>query len=189
MKKVIVGLGNPGKAYVRSRHNLGFMALDALAQGHDSANWTTETKFEADVTSFHLDGEKILLVKPQTFMNDSGRSVQKILAYHKLSADDLIVVYDDIDLAFGKMRIALDGGAGGHNGVQSIISSLGTNSFTRLKLGVRTAKRDRVAADRFVLESFGLLERPRIKKWLGSITQAISCLISEEAQTCMNRFH
>ncbi len=187
--KVIVGLGNPGKAYARSRHNLGFMSLDAFAQAQHAPEWKTDASLEAETTSVHFDGNKIMLAKPQTYMNESGRSVQKILVYYKLSPADLIVVYDDIDLAFCKMRIAMEGGAGGHNGVQSVIQSIGTKEFTRLKLGVRTGKRDRVAADKFVLEPFGLLERGRIKKWLPRIAEAIACLISEDAQTCMNRFH
>lgn len=134
MVKMIVGLGNPGKEYHETKHNIGFMVLDEWAKReHLSFN---KSKHEALFTELFVNGEKIILVKPQTFMNLSGRSVKPLMDYFKLSVEDLVVIYDDMDIPIGKVRLRQKGSAGGHNGIKSLIGALGTQTFNRVKVGI-----------------------------------------------------
>lgn len=188
---LIVALGNPGKKYEWTRHNLGWLAADAFVssalgsvQPSDSA-WKKHHK--ADVLEFKTNGFSI--IKPQTFMNESGAAVRAYLDFYQLDSSDIIVVHDDIDLEFGKMRIVKDSGAGGHNGVASLIDRLGTQDFIRLKLGVSNSKRARIPADKFVLQPFSFFEKIKVKRWLAEITEAIDCLLNKEVQECQNKFH
>ncbi|MEY8445827.1 aminoacyl-tRNA hydrolase [Enterococcus ratti] len=132
--KMIVGLGNPGTKYASTKHNIGFMVVDHIAKKHQVV--FKKNSFEAEVAEFFYEGEKILLVKPQTFMNESGRAVVPLMTYFGIYQEELIVVYDDLDLAIGKVRLRQKGSAGGHNGIKSIISHLNTNVFNRLKVGI-----------------------------------------------------
>ncbi|MBI4122058.1 MAG: aminoacyl-tRNA hydrolase [Parcubacteria group bacterium] len=182
--KLVVGLGNPGKDYAWTRHNLGFILLDSLTDG-----WEKHHKANALVHKIEMNGQAVMLAKPQTFMNSSGDAVASLLQFYKLSPTDLIVVHDDLDLPFGTLRITVDASAGGHNGIKSIISRLGTESFTRLRLGIKTDRKNHVPADAFVLERFGFFEKQKVKRLLGNYHEALSCLLSHDAQTCMNRFN
>lgn len=132
--KMIVGLGNPGKKYSATKHNVGFMAVDLLAEKNQTS--FKKNPFEAEVAEFFLGGEKVLLVKPQTFMNESGRAVGPLMTYYGLTLEDVLVIYDDLDLALGKIRLRQKGSAGGHNGMKSLISHLGSNVFARIKIGI-----------------------------------------------------
>ena len=132
---LIVGLGNYPKEYELTRHNIGFMAIDNFAQKY-SADFKTETKFKADVASVNFDGDKVLLVKPLTFMNLSGEAVQKVAAFYKIEVKNILVVFDDISLDLGKFRFRSNGSDGGHNGIKSIIGMLASDKFPRLKLGI-----------------------------------------------------
>ena len=132
--KVIVGLGNPGKKYENTRHNIGFAAIDYIAE-KEGININTG-KHKALVGSGYIDGVKVLLVKPQTFMNLSGESLRLIMDFYKLEPEDFLVIFDDIDLDVGRIRIRRKGSAGGHNGIKSIISHLGSMEFPRIKIGV-----------------------------------------------------
>ena len=129
--KVIVGLGNPGKEYENTRHNAGFIVVDNYL---GNVSWKEEHK--ALISESRINGEKVLFVKPLTFMNNSGDSIKEILSYYKLSSDDLLVIQDDIALSLGKWRIKYESSDGGHNGIKSIINNLGTNKFWRLKIGL-----------------------------------------------------
>lgn len=151
--KLIVGLGNPGSKYKNTRHNAGFLALDYLVDGQD-ANWSE--KFEAEFTELGLNEEKVLLAKPQTFMNLSGKSVAAIVNFYKLTpATDLIVIHDDKDLPFGSIKAAKDSSAAGHNGVKDIIDALGTQDFSRIRIGIETRESDSpIPTDVFVLQPF-----------------------------------
>uniref|UniRef100_UPI004057A44E aminoacyl-tRNA hydrolase n=1 Tax=Agathobacter sp. TaxID=2021311 RepID=UPI004057A44E len=132
---IIAGLGNPGKKYENTRHNVGFMAIDALAERYGIS--VTEKKHKALCGTGMIEGIKVLLVKPQTFMNLSGESIGEILSFYKLDAEeDLLVIFDDISLAPGNIRIRKKGSAGGHNGIKSIIAHTGTQGFMRIKVGV-----------------------------------------------------
>jgi PTH1 family peptidyl-tRNA hydrolase len=135
MTKMIVGLGNPGEKYEHTKHNVGFDVLDILAR-RQGLKFTREKDFTADVASFFVNGEKILLVKPMTFMNESGKTVGPMMAYYGLLEDDIIVIYDDLDMAAAKLRLRVKGSAGGHNGIKSIIAHIGTQNFKRVKIGI-----------------------------------------------------
>lgn len=134
MMKMIVGLGNPGSKYTNTKHNIGFMALDEYAKQQNLA--FNKSKFEAVYTEAFIGTEKILLVKPQTFMNDSGRAVRPLMDYFNVALEDLVVVYDDLDLPLGKIRLRQKGSAGGHNGIKSLIQHLGTSNFNRIRIGI-----------------------------------------------------
>ncbi|MEN2375803.1 aminoacyl-tRNA hydrolase [Lactiplantibacillus plantarum] len=132
--KMIVGLGNIGRQYAQTRHNVGFMIVDELAS---KLNVTFQTsKFEAQVATAFQDGKKILLVKPATYMNDSGRAVGPLMSYYNVDPADLLVIHDDLDLPLGKVRLKQKGSAGGHNGIKSIISHVGDQHFKRVKVGI-----------------------------------------------------
>lgn len=132
--KLIVGLGNPGAKYRETKHNIGFIAMDEMAHRHGMA--FNKSKFEAVYAEGFIGTEKVLLVKPQTFMNESGRSVRPLMDYYGVDEEDLVVVYDDLDLPVGKIRLRQKGSAGGHNGIKSIIQHLGTKEFNRIRIGV-----------------------------------------------------
>jgi PTH1 family peptidyl-tRNA hydrolase len=147
--KVVVGLGNPGREYARTRHNIGFMTLDRLRQA--LTNPTERNRFKSQIVEGSYGGEKVVLVAPQTYMNLSGHAVREVRSWYHLPIEDLIVVYDDMDLPFGTLRMRESGSAGGHNGMQSIIEQLGTNEVTRLRVGIG---RSRSGAVSHVLSRF-----------------------------------
>ncbi|MFS7261207.1 aminoacyl-tRNA hydrolase [Carnobacterium divergens] len=132
--KMIVGLGNPGAKYTGTKHNIGFITMDELA--FQEGLTFNKSKFEAVYAEAFIGTEKVILVKPQTFMNDSGRSVRPLMDYFNLGIDDLVVVYDDLDLPTGKIRLRQKGSAGGHNGIKSLIQHLGTSEFNRIRIGI-----------------------------------------------------
>lgn len=132
--KLIVGLGNPGAKYEFTRHNAGFLVVDRLAEIYGADNWSE--KFDAHCAKVVMEGEAALLVKPMTFMNLSGRSVVQFSRFFKVPVEDIVVLHDDIDVPFGKVKARQGGGHGGHNGIRSLIADLGQNSFQRVKLGV-----------------------------------------------------
>jgi len=167
--KIIVGLGNPGKKYANTRHNAGFLFVDKLQEENKENfdNWRFEKKFDAETSTGILNKEKVTLVKPQTFMNNSGQSVAKIVDFYKLDTEkDLIIIRDDIDLELSKVRTKKDSSAGGHKGIKSIINLLGTKNFTQIKIGVggrikgewNTEKK----VEDYVLENFSKEEKKTI---------------------------
>lgn len=132
--KMIVGLGNIGSKYAQTRHNVGFMIVDEVA---DRLNADFQTsKFEAEVATAFVNGEKVMLVKPSTYMNESGRAVGPLMSYYNVTPQDLLVVHDDLDLPLGKVRLKQKGSAGGHNGIKSIIAHVGDQQFKRVKVGI-----------------------------------------------------
>jgi PTH1 family peptidyl-tRNA hydrolase len=133
--KLIVGLGNPGKTYHETRHNVGFMAIDAFAEEQD-ANWHKENEYKALTAQCTIGETKVLLVKPQTFMNLSGDAVQAIVAYFKISPEDILIIHDDMDLDTGRIQFKASGGPAGHNGVANIQERLGTKELSRLRIGI-----------------------------------------------------
>lgn len=132
--KCIVGLGNPGRKYKKTRHNVGFMVIDELLDRH---NWKLDqAKFQGVYSLEHYQGEKVILLQPQTFMNLSGESIKALVDFYQINLEDILVIYDDLDLPTGKIRLRQKGGHGGHNGVRSTIDHLGTKSFNRLRIGI-----------------------------------------------------
>ena len=139
MTKLLVGLGNPGDKYFETKHNVGFMLIDQLAK-KQNVTFTHDKIFQAELASFFLNGEKIYLVKPTTFMNESGKAVHALLTYYGLDIEDLLVIYDDLDMEVGKIRLRAKGSAGGHNGIKSIIQHIGTQAFNRVKMELEDPK-------------------------------------------------
>jgi len=133
--KLIVGLGNPGKKYDRTKHNMGFMTIDRLMDEYGQTQ--TKKDFEAEYCKFKVEGETVFLVKPLTFMNESGRAVNFLMGYFQIKPEELMVIQDDLDMPIGKVRLRTKGSAGGHNGIKSIISSIGTKDFDRIKIGIQ----------------------------------------------------
>lgn len=173
--KLIVGLGNPGKKYERTRHNAGFMALDRLhshlkKQGVNE--WELSNKFNAFISGYTFNGEKIVLAKPVTYMNRSGETVALIAHFYKIKPEDIVVVHDEKDIPLGEIRVQEDRGHAGHNGVRSIIDSLGSKAFRRIRLGIADAKKMIDVSD-FVLKKFGLFEKKKLEAMLDESTKIL----------------
>lgn len=149
--KMIVGLGNPGTKYTATKHNIGFITIDELAERQQAV--FKNSQFEAAIAEFFIGTEKIMLVKPLTFMNESGRSIGPLMTYYGVDTSDLLVIYDDLDLAVGKIRLREKGSAGGHNGIKSLIAHLGTNVFPRIKVGIGRPQGKQTVID-YVLSTF-----------------------------------
>lgn len=184
---LIVGLGNPGKEYVRSRHNCGFRALDLLAQKLNCR--VDKGKFQGLYGQCAWQGRKLLLLKPQTYMNLSGRSVLQLSAYFHVPPQRIIVLFDDISLVPGRLRVRPDGSAGGHNGIKSVIAELGSQAFPRVKIGVG-AKPDPDAdlAD-WVLSGFTASEEKALGPALERAGEAALCIIERGTAEAANRFN
>src|SRR6516165_260169 len=182
--KVVVGLGNPGRQYVGTRHNVGFAVVDALAAGPRVAAF--RGRFQAQVAEAHEDGLTLLLVKPETFMNLSGQSVRQVVDFYKLPFDDLLVVCDDFALPLGKLRVRAKGTHGGHNGLRSIQDHLGTTEYPRLRIGVGGPKGDAVD---HVLGRFRPGERTVIDDAVVAGAQAVLVWAHQGVEACMNRFN
>lgn len=174
---LLVGLGNPGAKYSGNRHNIGFMAVDAIARAHGFGPW--KKKFHGELAEGHIDGARTLLLKPQTYMNESGRSVGEAANFHKLSAMQIVVFYDEIDLAPGRFRMKTGGGAAGHNGIRSIIASAVGEGFRRARLGVgHPGHKDLVHS--YVLSDFAKADADWLAKLLDAVVQAAPLLAKGE---------
>src|ERR1700724_3390559 len=182
--KVIVGLGNPGSRYQGTRHNVGFAVIDSLAAGPRAGRF--QSRYQAQVAELYEDAEKLLLVKPETFMNLSGRSVRQVLDFYQLPVTELLVVCDDINLPLGKLRVRAKGTHGGHNGLRDIQNHLTTTEYARLRIGV-DAPRDE--AVEHVLGRFKPSERPVIDDAVQLAAQAVVVWFHQGIQTCMNQFN
>ena len=184
--KLVVGLGNPGKKYERARHNLGFLVVDHIAQQN---RVTIKKKLcNALVAECVNQGERILLVKPQTYMNRSGESVKALLERFRATPGDLIVIYDDLDLEFGRLRIRPGGGAGGHRGVLSIMESLAGAKFYRVRVGIGRPSSGVDAVD-FVLEPFSSTEVEQLDDLVSRASEAVVSLLQEGEQRAMEQFN
>lgn len=182
--KMIVGLGNPGKEYIHTKHNVGFMVIDAIA---DEWNVTVEKKQCQALTQTTIwNGQKILLVKPQTFMNLSGQAVIELLNYYKDHVEDILVIHDDLDLPPGQLRFKQGGGAGGHNGIKNIIAHLNSNEFDRLKIGIGRAKYD---TKDYVLTPFTGDDKKAIEEAVTDSIGAVKTWLEEGIAPAMNRYN
>lgn len=179
----IVGLGNPGRQYEETRHNVGFMLLDQLAETHGVA-FQSAPRWQCHLAKLP-DGT--LLVKPQTFMNLSGRAVRQVLAFHKWPADSMLVVYDDVALPPGSLRFREKGSAGGHNGIKSLIEHLGTDVFPRLKIGIGPSQPGNMTGH--VLGKFSPAERPVLENTLATALEAVQVARSQGLAAAANRYH
>lgn len=184
---VIAGLGNPGRKYAKTRHNVGFDTIDILAAMY-RIDVSTE-KFKALVGTGVIDGQKVILVKPQTFMNLSGDSLRLVCDFYKIDVEEeLIVIYDDISLAPGQLRIRKKGSAGGHNGMKSIINQLGTQVFKRVKVGVGEKPVGFDLAD-YVLSHFSFEERIEMETAFDKAAKAAAALVTQDPEAVMNKYN
>lgn len=172
--KLIIGLGNPGEKYDNTKHNVGFIVVDRLASLYN-LTFKYESKFEAFISTLNLNGEKAILVKPTTYVNLSGNAVNKIINYYEIAKEDILVVYDDIHLEPGRIRIREVGGHGGHNGMRNIIEHLNTNNFKRIKIGI--GNNTKLELNHHVLSSFSKSELDKLEGPLLSAIDAIELFI------------
>ena len=184
---LIVGLGNPGKDYARSRHNCGFRALDLLAEKLSCK--VDKAKFQGLYGQTTYEGKKLLLLKPQTYMNLSGRSVLQLSAYFQVPPQRIIVLFDDISLEPGRLRVRADGSAGGHNGIKSIISELGSDQFPRVKIGVGAKPNPEQDLADWVLSGFTANEKKALESSLSRAGEAALCIIEHSVSEAANRFN
>jgi PTH1 family peptidyl-tRNA hydrolase len=201
---LIVGLGNPGEKFEKTRHNLGFRVIDEFLVKNNFPDFRLSKKFNSKVSEDLAEGEKVILVKPQIFMNNSGKAVKSITKAYKLKTINLIVVHDDIDLPLGKIRIIKNRGAAGHKGVQSIIDELGTKNFIRLRVGIQSEEkpstraklgtglvphRNKVSGAGFVLQKFNKEEEKILKGAIEKAVEAIEFFLKEGLEKTMSEFN
>ena len=184
--KVIVGLGNPGREYAQTKHNVGFMLVDALAEKMGITDW--QSKFDALIAEGRMGTEKILLVKPQTYMNESGRAVSPLMNWYKLMPEQLIVAHDDMDIPAGTIRIRKKGSAGGHNGIKSVLAHLGDENFSRVRIGIGRPLPGWTVINH-VLAPFQEEDVPKIKEAIQYLLPAVECIVTEDTDKAMNLYN
>lgn len=181
---LVVGLGNPGDKYDKTRHNVGFDIIDLCEEKYNFN--INRTKFKGIYGECNIGGEKVIFLKPQTYMNLSGESVKAVMDFYKIPNDNLIVIYDDISLDVGRLRIKTKGSAGGHNGIKNIIAHLGTDNFQRIKVGVGEPTCSLVD---YVLGKFSLEERELLEKTFKVSVDAVEIMIKSGPNEAMNKFN
>lgn len=181
-----MGLGNPGKQYDMTRHNIGFHTIDYIADKYGAK--LTKLKFKAVYGEATISGEKVYLVKPQTYMNLSGESVRAAADFYKVDPEDILVIYDDISLEPGQLRLRGKGSAGGHNGIKNIIAHLGTQEFPRIKVGVGD-KPPRMDLADYVLSRFSKEDREKMEQAFKDAAEAVEVMIAEGPDAAMNQFN
>jgi len=190
--KLIVGLGNPGKTYAHNRHNVGFQCLNHFARLRSIR--LDRRQCQARVGIGKVRGEKLLLAKPGTFMNLSGNSVAGLVRKYKIPLSDLLVIYDDLDLPLGKIRLRQSGSSGGHKGMNSIISALGSEAFPRIRVGIGRPQADEQSISEdaivnYVLSNFSLQEEAIIKPVIARVSEAIDCFFTQGIEAAMSKFN
>ncbi len=184
---IIAGLGNPGRKYALTRHNVGFMAVDALAERLGCAGAFYE-KFDGLCAETRIGGEKALLIKPQTFMNESGVCVAAAVSYYRVPAENIILIHDDIEFPFGTVKIRAGGGPGTHNGMKSVIAALGFGDFPRLRVGIGP-ERDDMELYEYVLANFNFEEREQMPSLCARACDIIETIITDSIDSAMNRYN
>lgn len=180
---LLVGLGNPGPQYANNRHNIGFMAVDEIVRRHGFSPW--RSRFQAQVSEGHVGTHRVLAMKPQTYMNESGRAVGEALRFYKLQLEQVFVIYDEIDLRFGKVKVKVGGGAGGHNGIRSLDAHIGRD-YCRVRLGVgRPERKEQVHGH--VLQDFAKAERPGVEKLIDAVVSELPLLFDGDEGSFMSR--
>jgi PTH1 family peptidyl-tRNA hydrolase len=185
--KVIVGLGNPGKKFKGTRHNVGADILDFFSKKKKFPKFKLEKKIESEISEKKLGKEKVILLKPQTFINNSGKAIKSFTESYKLKAESLFVIHDDLDIPIGKFKISIGKGSGGHKGVQSIINELGTKDFVRFRIGI--GPRLKIKTKNFVLEKFTRKEKKILKKVSDKVCQAIEMAIGKGVEKAMQKYN
>ena len=187
MKKLIVGLGNPGPQYTWTRHNFGFLVVDSLAARH-KVSWRNSAVHQGLWAKAEIENFECSLLMPMTFMNNSGLSLKKLTARQGIALEDILVICDDLSLSFGEMRLRPSGSAGGHNGLKSIIDQLASNQFARLRLGIGVPRPAGDTVD-YVLSNFTRLEKKALPDLINHALDCVTCWVTEGAAVAMNRFN
>lgn len=186
LMKIIAGLGNPGQKYDKTKHNTGFMTMDHYLDEKDLS--LDKDKFEGHWTKQKIDGEDVILLEPQTYMNESGRSVSQVANFFKVDPEDILIIQDDMDMPIGKIRIRANGKSGGHNGIKSIIRDLGTEKFNRLKIGIRHPKNTTVVS--WVLTPFNDEQQKLMDDAFDTSVKIIDDFIAgRDSQYLMNKYN
>ncbi len=190
--RLVVGLGNPGQRYAGTRHNVGFMALELLAK-REGVRFKSMAKLQGELAEVGFGSDRLRLLMPQTFMNESGRSIRAALDWFDLSADQVLVLVDDMDLPLGRLRIRAKGSAGGHNGLKSTIQHLGTQEFARLRIGIgapgRSAEERKARTVSHVLGSFNASEQPLLKDVLDEVLRGLELIQRQGLERAGNRLN
>lgn len=199
--KLIVGLGNPGKQYEKTRHNLGFMVLEQFLKDYEplkKTSWTDSKKFKADITEINwerqhgnMPEEKVILVKPKTYMNNSAMAVSLVADFYKIPTEDIWIVHDDIDIKLGTLRIRFGGGAGGHRGIESLLTAFPDGKFWRIRLGIGRPEdsADVKGVDDFVLGEFDHQEHAKIRELLKHASKALQMGLEQDLEAAGNKFN
>lgn len=188
MVKMIVGLGNPGSKYEKTKHNIGFMAIDNIVKNLD-VTFTDDKNFKAQIGSTFINHEKVYFVKPTTFMNNSGIAVKALLTYYNIDITDLIVIYDDLDMVVSKLRLRSKGSAGGHNGIKSIIAHIGTQEFNRIKVGIGRPLKGMTVINH-VMGQFNTEDNIAISLTLDRVVNAVKFYLQEnDFEKTMQKFN
>jgi PTH1 family peptidyl-tRNA hydrolase len=181
---LLVGLGNPGPRYAGTRHNIGFRVVDHFAEQHRAPGF--RARFEGEFSQLDAFGERVYLLKPQTFMNRSGHSVRAALAFYKLEPSDVLVVHDELDLPLGEFRLKKGGGEAGHNGLRSITEQFGTSDYARLRCGIGRSEGETGTTADYVLDGFPLVDQPLVERMVEGAVQAIRLVIERDLSSAMN---
>lgn len=186
--KIVAGLGNPGSEYAATKHNVGFMLLDALAAKLNISASDWQEKDNALVAKVRIGTESVLLVKPLTYMNESGRAIAPLMNFYKLAVTDLIVVHDDMDIPAGTIRLRKKGSAGGHNGIKSILAHVGDENFSRVRIGIGRPLPQWTVVNH-VLAPFTAEDAPKIKAAIEYLLPAVECIVTDGIDVAMNKFN
>lgn len=185
--KLIVGLGNPGDNYLNTRHNVGFSAIDKLCELNQLA-LSFNSRFKSLINSIYINQNKVILCKPQTFMNLSGLAVRSISDYYKILVQDIIIIHDDIDIPMGKIKIKQSGSSAGHNGIKNIIQELNSQNFIRIKIGIGKKSSDQELSN-YVLSQFSIQEKSLIDHAIIQTCEAIKIILTQNVFFAMNKFN
>jgi PTH1 family peptidyl-tRNA hydrolase len=190
MTKIIVGLGNPGQEYQNTRHNIGFQIIDTIAENLILKSLKLNKKFQAEVCEGTFGEQKVILAKPQTFMNNSGLAIKKIKTFYKIKPQDIIIIHDDIDLPIGIIRISQEASSGGHKGIESIIYNLKSKNLIRIRIGIANELRTKIPADKFVLQKFSIEDEKKLKNVFLDVLNAVQMSIEgEKLEKIQNKFN
>lgn len=182
---IVIGLGNPGKKYENTRHNVGFMVIDKLAETYGIS--ISKLKFKALIGEGKIGTKKVVLVKPQTYMNLSGEAVREIFNFYKEEPEKLLLIYDDLDTVLGNIRIRKKGSAGTHNGMRSVVSQLGFSDFPRIRIGIGSNGEKEIVD--FVIGNFSKDEKKKIDEVISNVVKATECFVENDIDLAMNKYN
>ena len=186
---IIIGLGNPKEKFKKTRHNIGFRIIDSFRKKNDFPDFKLSKKFNSLISEKSFNNKKIVLIEPQTFMNQSGKAVKSLNNFYKIKNSDLIVIHDDIDLFLGKIRISKNRGSAGHKGVESIIKELGRKNFIRFRFGIQPQKGKNKPSESLVLEKFTKKENEILEKLIKKTVEAMEFFLNNNLEKTMNKYN